>query len=147
MNLPHSEPHSQLVEQHYGKSLLDSAPADSLALKLYERLCLSLRTAQSQVLQQPLEARKALHLGNALLHQLMGMFESDPDSQLFLQAHHRLEADLNRAFARERPAAAEVGRLLETAEALAAAWRDRLGLKRRTETPGLNVRRAVEERE
>lgn len=127
------------AEQHYRRGLIDSISPAHLALRLCERLTLALRTAQSQALIKPLDARKSLRLASTLIHELLGLMTSAPPE--FFTAHQQLEQGLHEAFARPEPDPAQLGRLREQADSLTGAWRAHIGLQRRMITPPLNVRR------
>jgi len=131
------------AEQRYQQSVVENSSAAHLLLRLYERLQLVLRSAQAEILLNPLACRQQLLLAAQLLQEIRGFFSAETAATQLLQ-HQQFLQDIQSCLQQPQPNVQTLSELLEQAQQLEQSWRQHLQLKRRSPKPDLNVRRKTD---
>lgn len=146
MTEPHSnQPSTDQAEAFYGHSLIETASAPRLALRLFARTELLLGQALSKIYPpepNTREARQIIKQAHAVMSGLCDLLSNTPGtSPALLQANERLANRLSNQFRQQQTDPSELGLLLANIRQARALWEQALAIKPRA-IPGLNVRRA-----
>lgn len=139
-----SQASADQAEAFYGHSLIETASAPRVALRLFARTELLLGQALSNIHSpepNTREARQIIKQAHTVMSGLCDLLSNTPGtSPALLQANELLTNRLSNQFRQQQTAPNELGLLLAEIRQARGLWEQALAIKPRA-IPGLNVRR------